>query len=181
MRRGVVRACSIALIVTLGGWLLFESPLFDSPERHVVRYLDATARGEAVPALTQWDVFSGGPYGLRVPDALMTRRQALTRALAADHAGRDFTITSIEWWRTCCTPDRIDDPDNAGLARVHVAARGDSGTTYRLVFEIWVKDLTWWGDAKGEWLHDWRLYEIHTEDEPCVFPNPAYGCIRSFG
>lgn len=181
MRGAIVRVVSIVLIVALGGWLIFESPLIDSPERHVARYLDATARGEETVALDHWDVYSGGPYGLHVSDALMTRRQALTHSLAADHAGRVYAIGSIEWWRTCCTPDRIGDPKNAGLARVHVTTTGDSGTTYRLVFEVWVKDLTWWGDAAGEWIHDWRLYEIHTEDAPCVFPNPATGCIRAFG
>ena len=57
----------------------------------------------------------------------------------------------------------------------------EDSKTYRLVFEVWVKDIFWAGDAVGEWLHDWRLYEVHFEDQPCVFPSTAYGCVIASG
>lgn len=179
MRRTVVRAVSIVLIVSLGGWLVFESPLFDSPERHVARYLEATSFGDLPRALNEWSVYEGRANVSTGP--ITARRRELTVELASNRVGRHYTITSVEYWRTCCTPGRVADARAAGLARVHVTTTGENGATYRLVFEVWVKDLTWWGDAAGEWMHDWRLYEVHAEDEACVFPNPAYGCIRSFG
>jgi hypothetical protein len=66
----------------------------------------------------------------------------------------------------------------AGLARAHVTATDPSGKTYELVFEVFVKNLTWWGDAGGETVRDWTLYEVHRASEPCVFPSSAYGCAR---
>lgn len=179
MRRRVIRVAAIALIVILGGWILFESALFDSPERHVARYLDATSFGDFPRAIGQWATYDGNA---RMPtEPIAARRHDMTVDLASNRVGRSYTITSIEYRRTCCTPDRVDDLRGAGLARVHITTTGENGKTYRLVFEVWVKELTWWGDAKGEWLHDWRLYEVHTEDEARVFPDPAYGCIRSIG
>jgi len=168
------------VVVGVGAWAVVTSPLFDSPERHVARYLDATSSGDAGRAMNEWSVYvSATDPRFHAPDELIERRRSLTTELAASRAGRTYTITSIEWWATCCTPRPIDGVKNAGLARVHVTATAESGRTYHLVFEVWVKDLLWSGDAAGEWLHDWRLYEVHEEDQPCVFPSTAYGCIRA--
>src|SRR5258705_6598976 len=49
-----------------------------------------------------------------------------------------------------CEPGIVDGPGNAGLARMHVIATDQTGNQHRLVFEVWVKKLTWWGDAAGE-------------------------------
>lgn len=168
--------------MVLIGWFVLATPLFDTPERHIARYLGATARGDENAAMEEWSVFvSGTDPRFHAPDQLVERRRALTIELATNHVGRTYKVTSTEWWATCCTPRPIDDPKNAGLARVHVTTTGEDGGIYRLVFEVWVKDLTYWGDAAGEWLHDWRLYEVHEDGQPCVFPSTAYGCIRATG
>jgi hypothetical protein len=182
LRNRLAALAALASLALLIGWLVVASPLFDAPERHVARYLGATARGDGPAAMTEWSVYmSAKDPRFHAPDQLVERRQALTSALATNRVGRGYTVTSTEWWATCCTPRPIDDPKNAGLARVHVTTTGEDGKTYRLIFEVWVKDLTYWGDAAGEWLHDWRLYEVHEEDEPCVFPTTGYGCIRELG
>ncbi len=166
----------------LVAWVVYFSPVFDSPERHVARYLGATGSGNGNGAMNEWDVYvSSTDPRFHAPDALLERRRTLSIELATNRVGKHFTIEKIDWWATCCTPRPIDDPKNSGLARVHVTTTGESGLTYRLIFEVWVKDLTWWGDAAGEWLHDWRLYEVHPEDEPCVFGGTAYGCTRPTG
>jgi hypothetical protein len=53
-----------------------------------------------------------------------------------------------------------------------------NGNSYELVFEVFVKKLNWTGDAGGETVRDWTLYEVHRSDEPCAFPSPAHGCVR---
>jgi hypothetical protein len=181
-RAALTILAALAILAVLGAWLALGTPLFDSPERRVARYLDATGRGDGTAAMDQWSVYvSERDARFHAPDQLVERRRALTLELASNRVGRGYTVTSTEWWATCCTPRPIDDPRNAGLARVHVTTTGENGKTYKLIFEVWVKDLTYWGDAAGERFQDWRLYEVHEEDQPCVFPNPDFGCIRALG
>ena len=176
MRPGV-----LVVLGTAGGIALVLAVLFvvirplDAPERQVDAYLSATGAGDEARALDAWAVFTAGLHPL---PALLARRTALTRQLAAARVGTTHAIRSIEWWRTCCEPGPTDGPRNAGLARVHVAAIDASGAEHDLVFEVFVKKLAWWGDAGGESVRDWTLYEVHREGEPCVFPSSAYGCAR---
>jgi len=39
-----------------------------------------------------------------------------------------------------------------------------------------VKNLVWWGDAAGETVKDWTLYEVHREGESCHLARPPFGC-----
>jgi hypothetical protein len=59
---------------------------------------------------------------------------------------------------------------------MHVIATDQAGNEHRLVFEVWVKTLTWWGDAAGETVKDWTLYEVHREGDPCHLSRPPFGC-----
>ena len=178
MRRRQVALVAIALLIAAAGaWVYFATPLLDTPQRHVARYLAATARGDVNAALDEWIVYvSSSDPRFHASDALVRERSELTSALASQRVGLPYTITSTDWWATCCTPRPIGEEGNAGLARVHVSASNEKGQTYRLVFEIWVRDLAWNGDAAGEWLHDWRLYEVHEEGRQCLFGGTAYGC-----
>jgi len=145
----------------------------------VFRYLAATGRGDVTDALNEWTVWvSPTDPRLHASDELIRRRDDLTSALAAGHVGRELSITATDWWSTCCDPRPTTDRGNAGLARVHVTARGDDGHDHRLVFEIYVKDIVWWGSAGGDWFQDWRLYEVHTEEQQCLFGSTAVGCAR---
>lgn len=180
MRRRWAALTVIAVAVTTAivGWLYFATPVFDSPERHITRYLAATARGDDYGAMNVWDIYvSSTDPRFHASDQLVQRRRDLTIRLAADHIGIPYTATATEWWATCCTPRTVDGQKNAGLARVHVTATGKDGSPHRLVFEVWVKDLYWAGDAGGEWFHDWRLYDVHDEDQPCLLGGSAYGCV----
>ena len=162
----------VALLVVL--FVVVARP-FDTPERQVDAFLAATAAGDESRALDAWAVFTGGIHPL---PALLARRTELTHELAAKGVGTTHVIRSIEWWRTCCEPGPIDDPGSAGLARAHVSATDPSGASYDLVFEVFVKKLNWWGDAAGETVRDWTLYEVHRETDACLFPSSAYGCGR---
>jgi len=53
-----------------------------------------------------------------------------------------------------------------------------AGHRHQLVFEVFVRQLNWLGDAGGETVKEWKLYEVHREGESCVFPSTAYGCAN---
>lgn len=125
------------------------------PESRVVEYLHATARGDESGALAVWQTCCPAP------PALEARRVALTRELAAAGVGGQFRIEFIEWWRTCCEPGIIDDPRNAGRARVFVSTDDRGGAKHELVFEVLTKGGAYWGDAAGNPRHDWTLREIY--------------------
>jgi hypothetical protein len=171
VRRLLPVAALIAVAVVL--WTFVVAPRLDTPERQVARYLAATSSGNEQDALDAWPTFVGGAHPR---PALLVRRTALTRELTTLRVGTSYQVRSIEWWRTCCEPGRIQDPTNAGLARMHVSATDPAGTEYPLVFEVFVKNITWWGDAGGETVRDWKLYEVHREYEICMFPSSAFGC-----
>jgi len=150
MRRALAVG-GLAVFVALVAWQFVVSPALDAPERRVADYLAATASGDEQRALGAWAVFAGGIHPLA---PLLTRRTSLTHELAAGHVGQHYTIRSVEWWRTCCEPGPIDDKGNAGLARVHVTTTDANAQSYQLVFEVFVKKLTWWGDAGGDTVRD---------------------------
>ena len=152
---------------------LIVRPL-DTPERRVEAYLSATRTGEEAKALDAWVVFSR----IRDPAPLLARRTDLTHELASARVGQTYRIGRTEWWRTCCTPGPIGDARDAGLARMHVTATDATGRPHDLVSEIFVRDITWWGEAGGPSTRDWTLYEVHREGDLCLVPSSAYGCVR---
>src|SRR3979490_2262907 len=129
MRRLVAVALLVAATVAL--WTLVVAPRLDTPERQVARYLAATSSGKEQDALDAWPTFVGGAPPR---PAWLVRRTELTRELTTLRIGSSYQVRSIEWWRTCCEPGRIQDSGNAGLARVHVSATDPDGAEYPLVF-----------------------------------------------
>lgn len=117
------------------------------------------------------------------PD-LEARRVSLTRELAAAGAGQRFRIEFIEWWRTCCEPGIINDPRNAGRARIFVSTSDRAGAKRELIFEVLTKDGAYWGDAAGYPQHDWTLREVYPRGEqslrkPAILPLSREDAIRS--
>ena len=172
MRR--LAAVAVLVAATVALWTLVVAPRLDTPEQQVARYLAATSSGKEQDALDAWPTFVGGAHPR---PALLVRRTELTRELTTLRVGSSYRVRSIDWWRTCCEPGRIQDPANAGLARMHVTATDPAGAEYALVFEVFVKNITWWGDAGGETVKEWKLYEVHREYELCIFPSSAFGCF----
>lgn len=166
---------SLAAIVL---WTTVISPRIDSPERQVARYLAATSSGNEEDALDAWPTFVGGFHPRQ---ALLVRRTEITHELTSLRVGGSYRVMSIDWWRTCCEPGPIADPANAGLARMHVIATDAAGHEHPLVFQVFVKAIAWQGDAGGETVKEWKLYEVHREAEICFFPSAAYGCATVQG
>lgn len=173
MRRAVIIAVVGSAIVSVAAWAFVIRPALDRPERRVAAYLAATSSGDEHAALGVWV-----PYPGTVPlsTELRARRGELTRELSGLRVGATYAIRSVDWWRTCCEPGLVDGERNAGLARIRVTTTDPTGKEHRLVFEVWVKTLTWWGDAAGETVKDWTLYEVHREGEPCHLAGPTFGC-----
>ena len=160
-------------IVSVGAWVFVIRSALDTPERRVAAYLAATSSGNESAALAVWVPYPGN---VRLGADLRARRVELTRDLAALRVGGTYVIRTVDWWRTCCEPGEVQGERNAGLTRIHVIATDQAGGEHRLVFEVWVKTLTWWGDAAGQTVKDWTLYEVHREGEPCHLAGPAFGC-----
>ena len=172
-RRAVVFAVVGVVLASVAAWAVVIRPALDMPEGRVAAYLAATRSGDEQRALDAWAIFVGG---IHPRPELLARRTELTHELVLLRVGQSYQVRSIDWWRTCCEPGRIDHPGNAGLARMHVAAIDASGQEHQLVFEVFVRKVAWWGDAAGETVKDWTLYEVHREHERCIFPSSAYGC-----
>ncbi len=167
----------IVVLAALAFWAYgpFSDP---SPESRVQAYLEATARDDEGRALGIWQTCCAPTQDLEA------RRLDLTRELAAAGAGQQFRIEFIEWWRTCCEPGIINDPRNAGRARIFVSTRDRAGAKHELVFEVLTKDGAYWGDAAGYPRHDWTLREVYRRGEqslrrPAILPLTREDAIRS--
>jgi hypothetical protein len=170
----------VAAIAVLGAFgFLAYGPLSDPPpESRVKAYLEATARGDEAAALGAWQTCCASPPQLEA------RRVALTHDLVAAGAGQQFRIEFIEWWRTCCEPGIINDPRNAGRARMFVSTTDRAGATHELIFEVLTKDGAYWGDAGGYPRRDWTLREVYSRGEqslrrPAIVPLTREDAIRS--
>ncbi len=172
-RLRVVVAVVGITIASLAAWAFVIRPALDTPERRVAAYLAATGSGNEGAALDAWVPY---PANVLISTDLRARRADLTHELTTLRLGRTYRVRSVDWWRTCCEPGLLDGESNAGLARMHVIARDQAGTEHRLVFEVWVKTLVWWGDAAGETVKNWTLYEVHREGELCHLSSPPFGC-----
>lgn len=145
---------------------LVELALGQTPQNKIGNYLGAIARGDRQAALDLWSrSTSPGPTG-----DLQARREVVTDDLLAYGRRLEYTILEVEWWRTCCEPAVIDDPDQAGGARVRVAVSGKDlpGKVYR--FDLVVPG-GYWGDAAGNPARRWVLVDIYPDEEaPLAWP-----------
>lgn len=150
----------VPIVVVAAAAFLLYGPLSDPPpDSRVAEFLGSTARGDEAAALAVWQTCCSAPPSLEA------RRLGLTRELAAVGAGQQFRIEFTEWWRTCCEPGIIDDPRNAGRARMFVTATDRAGATHELIFEVLTRDGAYWGDAAGYPRRDWTLREVYPRGE----------------
>ena len=137
-----------------------------TPQAKVVAYLEAIARGDEEAALAMW-------IGQRQlgPD-YEERRGAVTGELMALGGDLSYRILDVEWWSTCCEPHVIEDPREAGFARLKVAV-GDA--VY--IFDV-LAPYYWWEGHYLAW--GWRIVDVYHEGEahlawPYPLPTPTPG------
>lgn len=161
-RMGLTAAALMALAV-LGlnascspAYQLLEQALGQTPQHEIAGYLDAAARGERSAALAFWSE--------PAPDnsTLLQRREAVTDTLIALGPRSKHRVLDVTWWRTCCEPAVIDDPAQAGGARVRVAIGGGAEPEAIYIFDLLVPG-GYWGDAAGNPLRNWAIVDIYAE------------------
>jgi hypothetical protein len=135
-----------------------EFVLNDRPEARADAYLSAIRRGDLTGALAVWEL------DVRERPGIAERRQTVTTTLAAARPS-GYRIDRIEWWTTCCDPQRTEGPRNAGLARITVTI--DPVGTY--VLDVLARTTTYWGDAGGNPPHDWTLRDVYEASAKPLF------------
>jgi hypothetical protein len=136
---------------------LLEQALGRTPQAQIVDYLAAIAEGNRREALALWSLPG------RSNAALATRRQSVTDVLLTYGPRLEHHVLDVVWWRTCCEPGVISDPNEAGGARVRVAVRGESQPERIYVFGLLVPG-GYWGAAAGYPLREWTIVDIYPED-----------------
>ena len=137
-------------------YLLLEQALGRTPQREIADYLQATAGGDRSAALAFWLEPALDNHNLQ------DRRASVTDTLIGIGPRIDHRVLDVTWWRTCCEPAVIDDPAQAGGARVRVAIGGGVGAEATYVFDLLVPG-GYWGDAAGSTLRDWAIVDIYPE------------------
>ena len=135
---------------------LLEQALGRTPQHQIADYLAAITRGDRPAALEHW------PATASHNRDLMDRRDSVTGTLLTYGPSLEHRVLDTVWWRTCCEPAVIDDPAQAGGARVRVAIGGGHGPEATYIFDVLVPG-GYWGDAAGNPLRDWEIVDVYAE------------------
>jgi hypothetical protein len=134
---------------------LLERVMGHTPQAQIARYLAAVAEGDRQAAEALW------PASSEAGD-LAARREAVTGELLAYGPRLTYQLLNVEWWRTCCEPGVIDDPGEAGAARVLVAIHGETRPEVVYVFDLWVPG-GYAGEAAGHPLRQWAIADVYPQ------------------
>jgi hypothetical protein len=164
---------ALVVLATLGpnitcgiGHSLLEQALGQTPQAQIRSYFGAIVNGDRQAALALWSL-GNSP----TPD-FTARRESMTDELLAYGARLEYEILDVEWWRTCCEPGVIDDPDQAGGARFRVLVRNGKGLAKIYRFDLLVPG-GYWGEAAGNPVRRWALVDVYPEEEsPLAWPLP---------
>jgi hypothetical protein len=143
---------------------LVEQALGQTPEAQIASYVSAIARGDRQAALDLW--LEPGIPG----SALASRRQSVTDDLLAFGPSLGYRVLEVEWWSTCCEPGVIDEPEQAGGARVRVEirAQGHPATIYLFALQV---PGGYWGAAEGYPVREWVILDVYPEGAaPLAWP-----------
>jgi hypothetical protein len=135
---------------------LAERAQGQTPQALIERYLAQITEGNRQAALALWS--PGGTPNT----ALEARRESVTDALLTSGPTLAHRILEAEWWRTCCEPDVIDDPNEAGGARIRVAISGRDQPETVYVFDLLVPG-GYWGAAAGYPARQWAIRDVYPE------------------
>ena len=135
---------------------LLEQALGRTPQHQIAGYLSAVAKGERSAALELW------PAPAPQQGGLVDRRDSVTDTLLSHGHSLKYRVLDTTWWRTCCEPAVIDDPAQAGGARVRVAIGGGQGPETIYTFDLLVPG-GYWGDAAGNPLRDWAIVDVYAD------------------
>lgn len=155
------------LINAPDGKLLRERMTGETPQYKVKAYVLAIARGDKAVALDQWELPSLSNQ--EQMDTLVEEAKQVTSDLLATELNPRFTILHLEWWGTCCEPSVSSDPRDAGGARMHVQLLDKNGTPLVYIFDVFVRDLPYWGAAEGYPLRHWIIRDVYPEGQEPLY------------
>ncbi|MGD8820532.1 MAG: hypothetical protein PVF67_10535 [Anaerolineae bacterium] len=138
---------------------LVEQVLGQAPKAQIRQYLAAIAEGDRSAALDLWVLTD--PSNL----SLQNRHASITTELLAYGPTLHSQTLDIVWWRTCCEPAIIDDPGQAGGARVQVLLGSETHPDRVYTFDLLVPG-GYWGEAAGNPVRRWSIVDIYPQDAP---------------
>lgn len=127
-------------------------------------YLEVILQGDKASAYNCWR-----PANERLGPEYEARRQAVTEAISALGSNFSFHVLDVEWWSTCCEPHVIDDPRNAGFARLRVAVGGTPEDEITYVFDVGVTGGPYYGEMMGCPVRHWRIVDAYPEGEEPLY------------
>ena len=144
-----------------------ETLMGEVPDRKVHQFVDAIILKNENVALAIWEL---PDWQLANQNNLeiQNRRNAITKQLI-DSNIQGLEVTTTEWWRTCCEPAVTNDPRNAGGARIHVQLLDTKGEVHPYIFDVFVRDTTYWGAAQGYPIRQWILRDVYLENQDPLF------------
>jgi hypothetical protein len=137
---------------------LLEQALGHTPQAEVTRFLTAVAKGDRPTALALWPGSQGADA------ALEARRKWVLDDLEALGPQLQHRVLEVEWWRTCCEPGVIEDPRQAGAARVRAAVRGVNQPERIYLFDLQVPG-GYPGTAAGGRVRQWAILDVYPEGQ----------------
>ena len=143
---------------------LIERAVGEIPEAKVAAYLEAIRQGDKASAHDCWR-----PANEHLGPEYEMRRQAVTGAISALSSDFSFRVLDVEWWRTCCEPGVIEDPGNAGFARLRVAIGEAPGEKIIYVFDVLVAGGSYWGELVGCPVRHWEIIDAYPEGEEPLY------------
>ena len=155
------------LVYTPNGKLLREHITGETPQAKLEIYVRAIANGDQETALDQWEM----PHlsNQEQLNALAERRRQIISDLLPAELSPKFTILDIQWWGTCCEPGVLEESRDAGGARIRVQLLDKQGLPLIYVFDIFVRNLPYWGAAEGYPLRHWVIRDVYPEGQEPLY------------
>jgi len=141
-----------------------EKIISKTPETKINFYIQSISKGDKKAALSIWELDD-----LDSNFKLKKRREKITDNLLEAKINSNFTIIHTEWWRTCCMPGVIDSPRAAGGARIRVQLIDSDDNKFVYVFDVFRREMDYWGMAKGCSIRRWVIRDIYPENEEPLF------------
>ena len=151
--------------------VIWERMMDETPQAKASAYIKSVIDGDKDRALSAWKLrkFGQGEGDPTYNQTLLVqRREELTQKLIVMGI-KDFEILSIEWWRTCCSPDVTLKPEDAGGARMSIRVSDKNGMNYRYIFDVFYIDTAYAGAAGGYRPRQWILRDVYQEGEEPLF------------
>lgn len=146
-----------------------ERIMNETPEAKVAAYFGAVMKGDERKALAIWQLPEWEAWeASKAARPLSERRENVTKELLA-RGIKDYDILDIEWWRTCCEPGVIDNPREAGGARISVQLTSRDNAKHVYILDVFHRETSYWGGAVGYLPRYWVLRDVYPSGQKPLF------------